>query len=427
MREGMATQGEQLARQGEQIARLQREKTAEKKAAARALPPERPLRLSEYIHVDAVPFRESSEDEVNGSTGEPLNENRFLIRRARLRGDAVWPILSGVLELDANTVNGPTARIIDAEISARWASADRDAPPYVMATVGLFKIPFGREVLEPETARLFLERSSVIRALFPGNYDLGVRLQGGFRFLRYAFAAMNGAPIGERQFPGRDPEKSKELVGRVGVHTAIVRGIHVQAGFSGLGGHGFHEGTPSTKDVLVWRDANENGLVEGTEIQVIAGSAATASETFERFGLGGDARFAFTLPLLGELAISGEIVWATNLDRGIEPADPVSAGRDLRELGWHVGLTQEVTRYGMVGVRYDRYDPDADASEQQGKTLVPRDSTLSTVAIAGAVRYPPARLIVEYDHNTNAYGRSAGGEPTTLADDALTLRAEMVF
>jgi hypothetical protein len=35
--------------------------------------------------------------------------------------------------------------------------------------------------------------------------------------------------------------------------------------------------------------------------------------------------------------------------------------------------------------------------------------------------------LFEYDHNTNPLGLTAGGIPTTLADDALTIRGEVSF
>src|SRR5262249_33969262 len=159
-------------------------------------------------------------------------------------------------------------------------------------------------------------------------------------------------------------------------------------------GQGFHKGTPSTKDVLVWRDANENGIVESTEIQVIPGAAATASETYRRFAFGADLRVVAALPVLGGLTGYGGIVRAQNLDRGLWPADPVTAGYDVRELGFYAGVTQEITRFAMIGVRYDRYDPDADASEQRAATRVPKDTSVSTLAVSGAFRYAPARVIV---------------------------------
>jgi hypothetical protein len=291
----------------------------------------------------------------------------------------------------------------------------------------MMKIPFGFEVPELDPARLFLERSTVARALFPGTYDLGFRVQGGYRFLRWAVAAMNGEPIGEQSFPSRDPNAAKDLVGRLGVDASPATPVRIRAGFSALVGTGFHPGTPATKDTLVWRDANGDGIVQVSEIQVIPGAPATPSENFSRFALGADLGVTARLPVLGDLTVYGEIVRSTNLDRGVEPADPVGAGRDLRELGYYVGLTQEITRYAMIGARYDRYDPDADATVQRGVSLVPGSHAYSTLALTAAARYAPGRVILEYDHNTNNLGLTAGGLPTTLADDAFTLRGEGTF
>jgi hypothetical protein len=53
---------------------------------------------------------------------------------------------------------------------------------------------------------------------------------------------------------------------------------------------------------------------------------------------------------------------------------------------------------------------------------------VSTLAVTAAFVYQPVfRLIAEYDHNTNALGRDAQGVPTTLADDAVIVRAEVSF
>jgi hypothetical protein len=385
------------------------------------------VKVGGYVQSDWVIHRQSSEDEVNGATGAPLNENRFVLRRARIRAEADRGIVGAALEIDANTVNGPLVRPIDAEAWIQWPAKRTDGGPYIAASIGLLRTPFGFEVQEKDSVRPFLERATVLRAMFPGEFDLGLRLKGGYRAFEYAFGVLNGDPIGERQFPGRDPNESKDLLGRIGVDTAIVPGIRVQAGISALTGRGFHKGTASTKDVLVWRDVNEDGVVQSTEVQVIGGSAATPSQTFHRFALGADLRLIAAIPVIGELTVRGEIVRGANLDRSIQVADPVSTGRDLREVGWYVGFTQEITRWAIVGLRYDRYDPDADASEQRAIQLVPKDATFSTWAFTGALRYGPARLVLEYDKNGNALGRGVNGAPTTLKDDALTLRAQVTF
>ncbi len=385
------------------------------------------VKLSGYVQADWVLMRQSSQDEVNNANGDPLNENRFVLRRGHLRAEVDQGYVLGSLEIDANTVRGPTLRPIDAEVSFRYPAKPVDGEPYIMATLGLFKTPFGFEVLEADNRRPFLERSTVIRAFFPGEYDLGARIKGGWRFVDYALGLMNGNPIGERSFPARDPNKSKDLVVRVGSHADVAKGVRVLGGFSGVTGSGFHRGTPSTKDVLVWRDTNEDGIVQPDEVTVIPGTAASASETFHRFALGADLRVVADIPVLGELVLRGEIVRGSNIDRGVMPADPVSTGRNLREFGWYAGFTQEITRYGMIGVRYDRYDPDADAQNQLGVKVVPATSAFSTWAFMGALRYGGGRFIAEYDRNTNALGRDTNGAPVNLKDDAFTLRAEMSF
>jgi hypothetical protein len=105
----------------------------------------------------------------------------------------------------------------------------------------------------------------------------------------------------------------------------------------------------------------------------------------------------------------------------------VGAGHDLRELGWSLGATQELTRWAMVGVRYDHYDPDADANQQLAVNLVPTDRSYGTLALMAMARYESARLVVEYDKRSNALGRDANGLPGTLASDTLTLRGQVAF
>jgi hypothetical protein len=396
------------------------------------------LAISGYVHADWAVFRESSQNEVNPSTGEPLNEDRFLIRRARLRLESDQGLVHGVFVLDANTVRGPQVRPWNLEASLKWPTTtayrgpaaiaqSTSDEPFVIVSAGLLITPFGFEVPELENQRPFLERSTMAGELVPQSYDLGVRVLGGYRFVNYALGIMNGDPIGESTFPGRDPNKSKDLVFRVGAVAEVTSGLRFDAGFSGLTGRGFHKGASPSKDQLVWRDQNEDGQVQQTELQVLAGSPATPSEGFQRFALGADARVRMKLPVLGDLMLRGELVRAKNLGRGTFVADPVAASRDLRELGWVLSVTQEITQWALVGVRYDTYDPDADARDQRPFALVPRDSSVSTWAFMATARWKKARLVAEYDHRESSLGRDVTGAPTTLADDSFTLRAAVAF
>jgi hypothetical protein len=385
------------------------------------------VRVSGFIQADWVIHNQESQNEINGSTGQPLNQDRFTLRRGHVRVDAGKGLVFGALELDANTTNGPQVRPIEANVSLRWPERPDDHLPSFVASIGLMRIPFGYEVQELDYVRPFLERANMLQALFPGEFDLGIRLALKYRFLDWSIAAMNGSPIGNKVFPDLDPVQAKEVVGRLGVDVEIAPGIRFQAGVSGDTGTGFHPGTPATKNVLVWQDQNGDGLVEPNEIVAIGGTAATPSQVFHRFALGGDARLIVRVAPLGNLSFRAEAVNAQNLDRGLEVADPVGAGHDLREVGYSGGATQELTPWAMVGARYDLYNPNGDASQQRASNLVPVNRAYSTLALMGMARYRQARLLLEYDINRNPLGTGANGAPTTLADNALTLRGQLVF
>lgn len=400
-------------------------------------PPKSPVVVAGFVHADWTVFRQSSQDEVDAD-GEPLNDDRFVLRRARIRVSADRGLTHVVGEIDANTINGPQVRPLNAEATFKWPASRPGRDPWVderklpneawfMVSAGLLHTPFGFEPMEFAIRRPFLEQTTMSNALFPGQYDLGFRVLGGYKALNYALGIMNGDPIDERAFPGRDPNESKDLVFRVGTAVDVTPDVRVEAGVSGLSGRGFHRGRPATNDRLVWRDLNEDTIVDPIELQSISGSPAEPSSSFRRFAMGADLRVSFALPVVGELQLRGEIIRASNLDRGVIVADPVAATHDLRELGWYVGVTQELTRWAQIGVRYDRYDPDADAREREPFALVPRDLSFATWSFMAAARVPYGRLVAQYDLRSNALGRDASGAPATLADDSFTLRAEARF
>lgn len=432
-------QGRQLADQLVEIKQLRRDLDAERATRRVAEEEDRSGRralfrhgrwavaMSGFLHADGVLYDQSSEDELDPATRQPLNQTRFVISRARLRIDADYGIASSVLEFDGNTVHGATARVLAAEVSVRWPGP-AGAPPRIQAVLGLQRIPFGFEVLQTDYDRILLDRSTVIRALFPGQYDLGISVRGGIRWLRYALAVMNGNPAEDRQYAAVDPTKSKDVVGRAGVETLIASRVGLRGGVSASWGTGLSPGLPASKSGLQWIDSNADGQVAPSELAGVPPRSAIASRTFTRWALGGDLLFNYNVPRLGVLTLYGELIWASNYDRAVQPSDPVRAGRDLRQLGWYVGTTQELTRYVAVGLRYDRYAPDADATDRQGAQLVPRDTTYSTWAVALAGCVPPfVRFTLEYDHNQNALGRDAGGQPTTLRADVVTLRGQARF
>ncbi len=87
-----------------------------------------PVQVSGFVQVDWVLHNQESQNEINGSTGAPLNEDRFdpaprTPARRRREG-----LVLGAIEIDANTVNGPQVRPIEAQVSLRWPEKPDAAP-----------------------------------------------------------------------------------------------------------------------------------------------------------------------------------------------------------------------------------------------------------------------------------------------------------
>jgi len=336
-----ATIRAELARQKLALERLER------REAERATE-EAALRLSGYVQLDWMLYNQASQDEVNHSTGAPLNQDRFSLRRGRLRVTSERGYLNGALEIDANTNQGAQLRPINAELGVHWPAREDPKLPHFALVAGLIRIPFGFEVPELDSVRPFLERSTAARAFFPGGFDLGARFQAKYRFFDLSLAVMNGHPLGDSVFPALAPSRKKEIIGHLGVHAELAPSVLLEAGVSADTGSGFHQGNGTSKDRLVWRDDNGDGIVQATEVQVIAGSSATPSEQFHRFALGADARLAIQFGAHARFELRAELIRASNMDRALEPADPIAAGHDLRQFGWYLAATQEL-RVGPFG------------------------------------------------------------------------------
>jgi hypothetical protein len=374
------------------------------------------------VQIDAVPYSQRSVDDIDPS-GAPLNETTFLLRRGYLRGIARRNGYFAELQLDGNTVKGPAARVVTSY--AGWETTRDNFA--IRVAGGLMKIPFGAATPSDVRSRTFMEQPTFLRALFPGDYDAGVSVSGSYGFAQWSIAAMNGAPVQDAQWKGRDPSASYDLIARLGADISLPYRGRLVAGVSAVSGSGLHPGSPATKDQLQWIDENGNGTVESTELMVLPGSPALPSQTFRRNAIGIDAATHWCLRRLGHGTLQFEAAVAKNLDRSIVYADPVARSRDIRELGFSLGAVQNIGPYAFAGARYDTYDADRDASERQGVALVYVRQTFSTLAFAIGARWNTARLTAEYDHTTNPFGRSDSGAPSTQRADRVTLRGQVQF
>lgn len=382
------------------------------------------FKISGYVQTQYEGSQQSEDQLQQG--GGALNQNRFVVRRARLRIERQWQFASTTLEFDGNTNRGAVAGLRRAEVSVFVPNESSDgAPPYVMASAGLLDIPFGFEFTEYARRRTFMERSTGSQALFPSENDLGVRISGGVYVFRYSLALLNGQPPDDRSgSPYTDFNTSKDLLTRFGVDAQVSDKLRVSGGTSFLRGKGFHPGQSATKGTVTWRDANENGSLDQGEQVAVPGSAATPSESFDRWAAGVDAQLRVETPI-GASFLYGELIFATNLDRGLVPADPIASGLDVRESSYYVGLVQELGKHLLVGLRHDVYDPNADFFDKRAGKLLPATQRVRTTSpIVGVLLPPYARISVQYDFIDDRLGRDARGVPVDLKNNHLTVRLQ---
>jgi hypothetical protein len=393
--------------------------------------------ISAYVQAQYESHQDSQDQVQQG--GSYLNQDRFLVRRGRVRFDAAWRFAELAVELDGNTTRGPSFGLRRAEASLVWRGsspwsgkiAPRDErharPPPVALTFGLTEIPFGLELVESARDRVFAERSQGSLALFPGEPDVGVRLSGGLGFFRYSVAILNGEPLDDRPGGrgGRDPGSGKDLVARLGADVSPTASTRLAGGVSVLRGEGFHQGTDATKNSVQWRDANENSLVDPGEITAAPGSAATPSESFPRWAFGADLRLR-ARSAIGWSSLHGEVTLASNLDRGLFVADPIATSVDVRELSYYAAFVQEITPYALAGLRFDTYDPNADFFDKRQGKLVPTSQAIHTFSpLVGLALPSHARLIFQYDLVRDQLAKDARGVPVDLKNDRWTLRLQV--
>jgi hypothetical protein len=369
-----------------------------------------------------------SENQLDAN-GNPLNQNRFLVRRARLRFERGWDWAFATIEVDGNNVNGLAFGLRRAHASLLWRAPDPLDPPRLVFSVGLTDTPFGYELYEPNRTRLFLERTTASRAFFPGDGDFGAQLTGAIGAFRYAVAVMDGTPVPDNDptAAGFDPTSQKDLLARFGAETRPDRDLGLSGGASFDRGTGFHPGATATQDSLQWRDLNNNGTIDAAETSGVPGQAAQPSKTFSRWLLGFDAQLRLDTPV-GRGLLYAEAYVGSNNDRGLFLPDPTTTGINLREVGWYVAFVQEVSRYGLLGFRVDAYNPNADSTRSVAGNLLPVDQTITTFSpLVGLVLPGRGRLMFEYDRIVDHEGLDARGVPTDLRNDqwALRLQVEM--
>jgi hypothetical protein len=308
--------------------------------------------------------------------GLTTNGDYFRLRRARLKVELEpneWSRM--VFEIDPIPAGGPDngtgtiARNVEAQGIARWSE---DAT--TTFGVGIFKIPFGWEVLQSDADRPFIERSWWERNATPGEFDTGAKAYTTALHNRLAFqvAVVNGNIQGEKTFSLLpDLNKGKDVVGR----------FNYNFGPFDLGASGYYG--------------------QGQLVSI----SSLAFKNYPRYAWNIEAALHHRFLQMGETRLLAEFDRGQNMDRGVNysgslvlpsmPADVVNGSVGSKdEIGYWARIEQDITRWATLAFRYDVYSPDtAQGTDINGRT---------TVGFVGVAHFTKQlQLMLEYDHYTD--------------------------
>ena len=320
--------------------------------------------------------------------GLTTNKSYFRLRRARLKIELEPNEYSRfVMEIDPTLAGGPDngtgtiARNVEADGIAKWGGDVE-----TLFGMGIFKIPYGWEVLQSDADRPFIERSWWEQNVTPGEFDTGAKAYTRAMDGRLAFqvAFINGATQGEKTFSLLpDLTKGKSIVGRVNYNFGPF-----DVGTSGYYG-------------------------QGAEVNL----AQLAFKQFPRWAWNFEAGLHHRFFEFGATRVLGEFNLGQNMDRGVNyafalpglPSDIINGSVTNRnELGGFIRVEQDITKWSTLAVRYDYYTPDTSIS----------DDGRHTFAVVGVAHFTrQLQLMLEYNHFIdNVRASSTAPEPNKLGD-----------
>jgi len=280
-------------------------------------------------------------------TNDPTSN--FYIRRARLK--FTFEALGGVklvIQPDFSTGN----------LSLEDAYAVVDIPKLRDFTLwaGQFNRP-DYEVEYSSSQREVLERSRIIQAIYPGEREIGVKLEysGSEIPLKFQLMAMNGDFTGSQ---AKDYDSRKDLMGRL-VYSIELPGAGLGVD---LGANGYYGGNRIKYNTFV---SNLDGTLDSTSFK--------SGDYLDKNWVGGEIQiFA---DIFGGLAIKGEYVAgvnsassATNQDSKAKLADMRKDPTKLRNFsGYYIYLIKNIGSRNQFVAKYDYYDPNTKLSGDAAK------------------------------------------------------------
>jgi hypothetical protein len=300
------------------------------------------IKLSGYIQAQWQHTDTNGAASVAGGAFPANSDQRFLLRRGRLKTTYETPTSKYVLQFDV-IPTGLSLKDAYLTLTEPWLKT-------FSYTMGVFDRPFGYEISYSSSSRESPERSRVFQTVFPGERDLGAKLEinpsAEMGFLQY-FNLKGGV------FTGMGPtaneiDAEQDIIGRVGFKAPFYDlNLSIDGGFSLYAG----------------KSLSVNDTAFSIEDTSFVRTMGNLRKTFDRKVMGVDAQLYYDLPVIGGLSLRGEYLWGempgTSGSSG--PYAAATAPLFSRNFsGWYAMWVQNVGNKVQGVLKYDYYDPNTD-------------------------------------------------------------------
>jgi hypothetical protein len=337
-------------------------------------------------------------------TNDPTNT--FYIRRARIKftyepADGV----KFVLQPDFSTGN----------LSLKDAYAVVNLPFIKNWTLwaGQFNRP-DYEVEYSSSQREVLERSKLVRAIYPGEREIGAKLEynGSKIPLKFQLMAMNGNFTGAN---AKDADSKKDIMAR------LVYSVKLPSAGLGIdfGGTGYFGGNRAKTNQYV---LESTGVLDSVAV----------GDYLKKQWFGGEVQvFA---DILGGLALKGEYITGTNstpstiAGTATRAAKKADANKINNFSGYYIYLIKNIGQKNQFVAKYDFYDPNTKLSgDAAGSSVNYKTLTLAWLCYVN----DNIRISLNYEMPQNEKSASvkniAGVASTQLEDNTLGIRIQAKF
>jgi hypothetical protein len=396
------------------------ETVAEMKTTVDAL---KKIKLSGYIQAQHQTAEGEGISSFSGGNFPAGVRDRFQVRRGRLKVNYDNDLTQYVLQIDV-TQNGVGIKDAYASLREPWLRM-------LSFTAGVFDRPFGFEISYSSSSRESPERSRLFQTLFPGERELGAKVEFGADEGLLSHVNFKGGFFNGTGPTANENDRTKDFIGRAGFQIPLQ-----EENLAIDGGVSLYAGKVTNNSKFI------SSIDKNSKQFVVDSTATNLGGRHGRVYHGADIQIYYDLPAFGGLSLRGEYIFGqqpgTATSNSIYVPGSTPTPLYLRKFsGWYVNYVQNVGLSHQLILKYDVLDPNSDVKDVDigttGTNLSIADIKHSTLGIGWVYHWDGnIKFVVYYDivanEEVNPAATGALARYTRdLRDNVLTLRVQYRF